>query len=468
MVNNNPIGKNKPSSYPLPQEIRAIFKKFATKGWEIYLVGGAVRDMLLGKKEITNWDFATNAPPEKIQSLFKESFYDNQYGTVKIPHSKFTPLEITTYRSEKGYGDFRHPDQVFWGKTIKEDLSRRDFTINAMALGPKINPQTKKQDLSAGWELIDPFGAQEDLEKKLIRAVGNPEERFTEDALRLLRAIRLAAVLDFEIEKKTLQAIKKNAVLIKKVSGERIREEIFKILVSDRVEKGFNLLRETGLLEHIFPELLPAYNLTQKGHHLWDVWRHSLLAVQFCPSSDPIVRLATLLHDVGKPQVVAEINGERTFYNHEVVGARMARQIGQRLRLSNKDLDRLYRLVRWHQFSVSENQTDKALKRFLRRVGPENVEDMLALRTGDRLGSGAKKTSWRTEEFKKRLIEVQKQPFNITDLKIDGHDVMESLNIPPGPKVGQVLKEIFAQVEEGKLENDRDVLLREIEKIKTK
>ena len=146
----------------------------------------------------------------------------------------------------------------------------------------------------------------------------------------------------------------------------------------------------------------------------------------------------------------------------------MARQIGQRLRLSNKDLDRLYRLVRWHQFSVSENQTDKALKRFLRRVGPENVEDMLALRTGDRLGSGAKKTSWRTEEFKKRLIEVQKQPFNITDLKIDGHDVMESLNIPPGPKVGQVLKEIFAQVEEGKLENDRDVLLREIEKIKTK
>ncbi|MBP8591261.1 HD domain-containing protein [Candidatus Shapirobacteria bacterium] len=465
MVKTDAPKKNKILPSFLPPEIKAIFEKFSQAGWEIYLVGGAVRDMLLGKKEINNWDFTTNACPEKIQSLFEESFYDNQYGTVKIPHPKFTPIEITTYRHEKGYRDFRHPDQIFWGKTIEEDLSRRDFTIDAIALG-LVEPLPKAKDQRPTTKLIDPFGGQKDLEKKLIRAVGDPDERFAEDALRLLRAIRLATVLNFEIEEKTFNAIKKNAALIKKVSGERIREEIFKIIKSDQVEKGFNFLRETGLLEYLFPEFLPAYNLTQKGHHLWDVWRHSLLSAKFCPSGDPVVRLAALLHDIGKPQVVAEKDGERTFYNHEVVGARMARQIGQRLRLSNKDLDRLYRLVRWHQFSVSEKQTDKALKRFLRRVGLENVEDMLALRTGDRLGSGAKKTSWRTEEFKKRLIEVQKQPFSVTDLKINGHDVMKILDIPPGPKVGEVLNEIFAKVEEGKLENNRDVLLREIEKVK--
>ncbi|MDD3679822.1 MAG: HD domain-containing protein, partial [Candidatus Shapirobacteria bacterium] len=204
--------------------------------------------------------------------------------------------------------------------------------------------------------------------------------------------------------------------------------------------------------------------MKQKGHHLWEVWKHSLLSAQYCPASDPIVRLAALIHDVGKPIVVKDENGQRTFHNHEVVGAALARKIGQRLKLSNKDLNRLTKLVRWHQFSVSEKQTDKALKRFIRRIGQENIIDILAVRTGDRLGSGAKETSWRTESFKKRLIEVQKEPFTITDLKISGRDVMKILNIPPGPRVGQVLANLFNKVEEGQILNNRKDLLKEIKK----
>ena len=272
--------------------------------------------------------------------------------------------------------------------------------------------------------------------------------------------------MGFKIEKKTLAALKENAPLLKHIAGERIREELFKILLDKNVNRAFELMKNTRVLDQILPELTKGYGMMQKGHHIYDVWQHSILAVKYCPSSDPVVKLATLLHDVGKPIVMKEINGERTFYNHEVVGAAIARKIGQRLKLSRKDLDRLVRLVRWHQFSVSEKQTDKAIRRFIRRVGKENIADMLDLRTGDRLGSGAKITSWRTEKFKKRLIEVQKQPFSVTDLKINGHDVMKILKISPGPKVGQILEEIFKRVEEGKLPNEREILLGEIKKLK--
>ena len=313
-------------------------------------------------------------------------------------------------------------------------------------------------------ELVDNFEGQKDLKKGLIRAVGNPEERFAEDALRLLRAVRLSAQLNFTIEKQTLSALKRQAHLIEKVSWERIRQELFKILLTDQVELAFETLRITGLINYLLPELVKGYQMTQKGHHLWGVWKHSLLSAQYCPTKDPIVKLAALIHDVGKPLVVEDHNGERTFHNHEVVGASLARQIGQRLKLAKKDLDRLIKLVRYHQFSVSETQTDKAIKRFIRKVGKENVPDMLALRTGDRLGSGAKETSWRTEIFKKRLIEVEKEPFSIKDLKINGHDVMKTLNIPPGPKVGQILFSLFDQVDNKQLANKKEVLLAELKK----
>ncbi|MDD3531871.1 MAG: HD domain-containing protein [Candidatus Shapirobacteria bacterium] len=435
----------------LPPESVSILKKIYRAGFDIFLVGGAVRDLLLGLP-IGDLDFATLAPPKKIQELFPNSFYDNAYGTVKIPQQK-RQIEITTFRSESGYQDHRHPDKVSWGKTIEEDLSRRDFTINALALGVRAKEKIFQP------KLVDKFSGQKDLEKKLIRAVGNPEERFAEDALRLLRAIRLSAQLNFSIENKTLSAIKKQALLIENVSWERIREELFKILLTDQIELAFETLRTTGLINHLLPELIKGYQMAQKGHHLWGVWKHSLLSAQYCPKLNPVVRLAALIHDIGKPIVVKDENGQRTFHNHEVVSASLARQIGQRLKLSKKDLNRLVKLVRHHQFSVSEEQTDKAIKRFIRRVGPENIPDMLALRTGDRLGSGAKETSWRTELFKKRLIEVQREPFSIKDLKINGRDVMKTLNIPPGPKVGQILASLFDQVDNKQLANDRKILL---------
>ena len=431
----------------IPHKALDIFNEFTQEGFEIYLVGGAVRDLLLNKKEIKDLDFTTNATPQQIQMLYPKSFYDNNFGTVRIP-SKKRLLEITTYRSEKGYSDFRHPDKITWGKTLEEDLKRRDFTINAIALGPL--------------KLIDLFDGQKDLKNRLIRCVGNPDKRFGEDALRILRAIRFATKLEFKIETGTSTALTKNASLLVNISGERIREELFKILLDKNVDRGFQLMKKTKILGQILPEVTKGYGMKQKGHHLWTVWKHSVLAVKYCPSQDPIVKLAALLHDVGKPIVVKDIEGERTFYNHEVIGASIARNIGQRLRLSNKNLDRLNGLVRWHQFSVSEKQTNKAIKRFIRHVGKENIYDMLDLRTGDRLGSGAKLTSWRTEKFKKRLIEVQKQPFAVTDLKVNGRDVMKILKISPGPKVGQALNRIFAKVDNGKLPNERKILLKEI------
>jgi len=437
----------------IPPPVFKIFQKFTQEGYQIYLVGGAVRDLLLGR-EIHDADFATNAHPEEIQKLLPESFYDNVFGTVGLMVGP-EKYEITTYRREQGYTDRRRPDQVSWGQSLKEDVIRRDFTINALALGPEL-------------KIIDLVNGQEDLEKKIIRAVGAPEERFAEDALRMMRAIRFATQLGFTIEPETFAAIRKNNELIKFVSWERIRDELFKILTSPYPVEGITLLYTSGLLGHILPELVRCYGVTQAKHHKLDVWAHSLESLRHVPSEDPIVRLATLIHDIGKP-ITAKGEGQtRTFYNHEVIGGYLAAKIAQRLRLSKKDSERLFRLVRWHLFTVDERQTDAAIRRFIRHVGPENLEDILALRVGDRLGGGAKETSWRLEKFKERLVEVQKQPFTVTDLKINGFDVMKILGISPGPKVGGVLNQIFQEVVEQKIPNERETLLKRLEEIKNK
>ena len=432
----------------IPKEVQKIFKTFLQAGCEIYLVGGAVRDLLMGRP-IHDCDFTTNAPPNKILQLFPQGFYDNIFGTVGVPVQKAI-FEITTFRSEKGYSDRRHPDQIVWGKTLEEDLKRRDFTINAIALSPK-------------GEVIDLFGGQEDLQRKTIRCVGNPNKRFQEDALRLLRAVRIATQLGFIIETNTFLAIKKNASLIKAVSGERIREELFKILKSNHPADGFRLLFNGGLLEQILPELTRGYGMAQAKHHKYDVFKHSLESLHHCPSKDPVVRFATLIHDIGKPVTAQGFGENRTFYNHEVVGASIARNIAQRLAFSRKDREKLVTLVRWHQFTVDEHQTDKAIRRFIRRVGKENLKDMIDLRIGDRLGGGCvNATSWRLRRFMKRLVEVQKQPFSVTDLKVNGHDVMKILGIGPGPKVGKVLQALFEEVEDDQKKNKRTYLLKRI------
>ncbi len=441
----------------LPKEPQGIIGALNQAGFEAYAVGGSVRDLLMGKPT-KSWDFTTNATPEQILQLFPDSFYDNQFGTVgiKIGTSQVNEekpediYEITTYRSEQGYTDHRHPDSITWGKTLSEDLSRRDFTINAIAFDGK--------------ELIDPYGGQQDITDKLIRAVGNPKERFEEDALRMMRAVRIASELGFMIHPETLQAIRASASLLTKISAERIRDELFKLLASDFAADGILLLKNADLLPFVLPELEPAFAIQQKSpkrHHIYDVGTHSVMALKNCPSDDPVVRLATLLHDIGKPKTFRkdEASGLITFFNHEVAGAKIVKEIAARLRLSRKQSEKLITLVRWHQFTVDERQTDSALRRFIRRVGKENLPDMLALRIGDRLGGGARETSWRLELFKKRLEEVQKQPFTVADLKVNGHDVMKELNTTPGPIIGKILDQLFAEVEQGALPNEREALL---------
>ena len=442
--------------FTLPKEVLDIFEKMEPAGYEIYLVGGAVRDLLLGKV-VDDWDFTTNATPEQILEVFTDGFYDNKFGTVGIPAQSedFDPHEITTYRTEHGYSDSRRPDKIEWGKSLQEDLQRRDFTINAIAFNKKI---------------IDPFGGQKDLDKKLIRAVGDPHERFSEDALRLMRAVRIASELRFKIEDKTFEAIKTHAGLINKISKERVRDELLKIIMSPKPDEGILLLRDTEILQEILPELEKAFGVEQKSpgrHHIYDVGTHLIMSLRYCKSDDAITKLATLIHDIGKPSTYKKLDtGTITFYNHEVVGARIAKQIAERLRLSAKQTEKLWRLIRWHQFVLTETQTDSAIRRFIRNVGLENVEDMIHLRVADRLGGGAKETSWRFEEFKKRLIEVQKQPFSVRDLKIDGTDVMRELNLKPGPRVGEILNQLFKEVEEKRVENEKELLLNKLKEFK--
>ncbi len=441
----------------LPNEVIELLNVFKKNSFQIYIVGGAIRD-LLSNKLVDNWDFTTNATPEQILKMFPDAFYNNVYGTVSIPVKtqnvaslqKSIVFEITPFRKESDYSDSRHPEKIEWAKTIEEDLSRRDFTINSIAYDGK--------------NIIDPYNGQLHIQQKLIVAVGDPDKRFNEDALRLLRAVRFTSQLGFLIEDNTRNSIQKNASLITKISWERIRDEFLKILESDHPAEGIFFLKNTGLLSHILPEVDVCFTIPQKSpkrHHVYDVGTHLIMALKHCPSKDPITRFATLIHDIGKAKTFRRDEKTQliTFYNHEVVSKKQTEIIANRFKLSNKQKDKLVTLVAEHQFTVIELLTDKAIRRFIRSVTKEYLQDMLDLRTGDRIGSGAKPTSWRLDLFKKRLIEVQKEPFKITDLKINGKDVMKILKLKPGPKVGEVLKKLFDQVVEGKLKNEKQILL---------
>lgn len=454
----------------LDEQVRAFCAKFISAGYQIYIVGGSVRDILM-ERRVHDWDFTTDATPEEILKLFPQSFYDNKFGTVGIPVSTVSTsevgflvpsvvegdssevkiYEITTMRKEGEYQDFRHPDKILWTNKIEEDLARRDFTINAIGL-------------STDGEIIDPYQGQEDIKNKLIRCVGNPDQRFKEDALRLFRAIRFSAQLEFDIEKNTFEAIKKNVHLIKEVSGGRIRDELFKLLGSMNPYIGILKLREAGILQIILPELESCFGVSQKGPkhaRVYDIGEHSLLTLKETPSKDQLVRLAALLHDIGKSDTAqTDDTGNVTFYQHEVIGSRLATKIAKRFNLSRKQTDKLFRLVRWHLFTVDEKQTDSAIRRFIKNVGRENIKDMMALRIGDRIGGGTQKAiSWRMEEFKKRINQVLQKPFSISDLKINGNDVMQILNIPSGPKVGEILNKLFEEVLEDSSKNNREYLL---------
>jgi len=445
----------------IPPSVHAFMQTIREHKFEVYIVGGAVRDMLLGM-ETTDWDFTTNATPEQIQHIFPDSFYHNTYGTVTV---KWGPggeeemlFEITPYRTEHTYTDNRRPDTVLWAEDVKDDLARRDFTMNAMAYD--------------GQEIVDPFDGKKDVEAKLIRTVGDPDARFGEDALRLMRAIRFAAQLGFLIEPKTRESITRNSALITRISGERIRDEFLRIICAPYASEGVLFLRSSNILRFILPELDECFDIPQKSpgrHHIYDVGTHLVMSLKHCQSKDPITRFATLIHDIGKVRTFHKDPDTDmiTFYNHEVVGTRQAQEIADRFRLSNEQKDKLVRLVEFHQFVVSEDMTDNAIRRFIRNVTKKYLEDMFELRHADRLGGAAAETSWRTELFKKRVAELLIEPFTVKDLKVDGNDIMEILKIKPSRQVGDILDALFAKVEKKELPNEREVLLNEIRSLKT-
>ena len=480
-------------NYKLPKEVITILNKFTDAGYQIYIVGGAVRDLLMGRG-VSDWDFTTDAKPEEILKLFPEGFYDNKFGTVGIQSSAISYqlsdkkqkkvddrrlttddsiFEITTMRKEGKYTDFRHPDYIGWTNKIEEDLGRRDFTINAMALNLSDTPgvstgvTSRPHTGSERMELIDPFHGQQDIDDGIIRTVGDPNARFQEDALRLIRAIRITTELNFDIDLATFKAIKENTHLIKEIAWERIRDELFKLLASMNPYIGIIKLREAGILQIILPELEKCFGIIQEGpkhDRIYDIGEHSLLTLNHTPSADPLTRLAALLHDIGKPETVkTDPTGNVTFYNHDIVGGILANKIAKRFNLSKKQADKLYRLVRWHLFTVDERQTDSAIRRFIKNVGIENIEDIMAVRVGDRLGGGTKNAvSWRMEKYQERIKEVLKKPFSISDLKVTGNDVMKELNIPPSRKVGEILEKLFEEVLEDSSKNNSEYLLERI------
>ena len=447
----------------IPKEVKFVIEKFKKSGFEAYIVGGCVRDFLRNV-EPEDWDVATDAKPEEIQKIFPKSFYSNKFFTVTVQTGSQNPrlkeIEITTYRKEAKYTDKRHPDEVRFAKTIEEDLSRRDFTVNALALGS-----------DSGLTLIDPFGGKEDLKNKIIRAVGNPEERFSEDALRMMRAVRFAVTLgeNWQIEEKTKEAIKKNSHWLKMISKERIKDEFLKIIMAERTAEGIELLREIGLLKYVVPELEEGYKITQNKHHIYECYEHSLKSLDFAAKKNfnKFVRLAALFHDIGKPRTKKGEGPDATFYGHEIIGAKMTAQILNRLKFPKKEIEKITKLVRYHLFYYNPEEVgESSIRRLVRQVGPENMEELLQVRMADRIGSGCPKAEpYKLRHLRYLIEKVSQDPISVKMLKVNGGDVMEILKISPGPKIGQVLDVLLGYVLEDPKKNEREFLEKGVEKL---
>jgi len=446
----------------IPKEVKLVIDKLRKSNFDAYIVGGCVRD-LLQNKEPEDWDITTNAKPEEIQKVFPKSFYENRFLTVttqtESQDPKLKEIEITTYRSEAKYTDKRHPDEIAFAETLEKDLARRDFTMNAMA----IEIQGKK------FKIIDYFNGQKDINNKIIRAVGDPLIRFSEDALRMLRAVRLATVLNFLIEEKTEQAIQKNADQLKWISQERVRDELIKIIMNPRAAQGIELLRTLNLLKYIIPELEEGYGIGQNKHHIYECYDHNLRSLDYAVKANfnKYVRISALLHDIGKPKTKQGEGKESTFYNHDVVGAKMTRQILQRLKFPKKDVEKITKLVRYHLFYYNVDEvSDSSVRRLVRQVGLENMEELLQLRMADRIGSGVPKAEpYKLRHLKYLIEKVSKDPISVKMLKVSGNDVMEILEIKPGPNVGQILDILLGYVLESPKKNKKEFLKNEIKNL---
>jgi poly(A) polymerase/tRNA nucleotidyltransferase (CCA-adding enzyme) len=451
----------------IPKEVKTIVKKLEKAGFEAYIVGGCSRDFLQGI-EPNDWDIATSAKPEEIQKIFPDNFYENRFLTVTVQTKSKNPrlkeIEVTTFRSEAKYTDKRHPDEIRFAKTLKEDLSRRDFAINAIAI--KVKSLKSKVE---NYEIIDPFDGQADLKSKTIRAVGNPDDRFGEDALRLMRAARLATVLGFTIEEKTKKAINKNAPLLKLISVERIRDEFVKIVLSEKAAQGLELLRELGLLKYVVPELEEGYKVSQNKHHIYDCYEHNILSLKYAAKKkfNLEVRLASLLHDIAKPRVKRGEGLNATFYGHEIVGAKMTAKILERLRFPKVQAEKITRLVKYHLFYYNVGEVgENSIRRLVRNVGPENVEELLQVRMSDRIGSGVPKAEpYKLRHLKYLVEKVSHDPLSAKMLKINGNDVMEILKAKPGPKVGFILEALLSEVLEDPKKNRKEYLEKGIKRL---
>lgn len=445
------------------KEVLEVGAALEGAGFEAYLVGGCVRDLLMDR-EPKDWDIATNARPEEVQKLFPESVYENAFGTVGVKtgsgDSATALVEVTTYRLEGKYTDKRHPDEIRFAKTIGEDLARRDFTVNALAL----NLSSSQDD-----NIVDLFGGKEDLKNKIIRAVGNPRERFQEDALRLMRAVRFMAQLGFAIESDTETAVKEQVGLLEFISKERVRDELVKLLMTGLATEGVRKMQELGLLKFVLPELEEGVGVTQNKHHVFTVFEHNVRSLEYAVQQDfPLdVRIASLLHDVGKPRSKRGEGPDSTFYGHQVVGERIALEALDRLHFPRQLVERVALLVREHMFVYDpEVVTDAGARRLVRRVGPENLEDLFRLREADRIGSGVPKAQpYRLRHLKFRIEKVSKDPISVKMLKIKGEDVMREAGLEPSPKIGRILAVLLEEVLDDPNVNDREVLIAKIKEL---
>ncbi|NQU18441.1 MAG: HD domain-containing protein [Candidatus Saganbacteria bacterium] len=430
----------------IPEGAIKIVKALNSKGFKCYLVGGCIRDLLLGKTPF-EWDLTTDALPEEVAKLFEKVVPTGiEFGTVTVVLNDGN-YEVTTFRKDQKYVDGRHPTNVVFTKDLLEDLSRRDFTINAMAFDPLSN------------DLVDEFEGQKDLEKKLIRAVGDPKERFSEDGLRSIRACRFAAQLNFEIEKKTDAAINPTLDVTRKVAIERIQDEVKKMLgKADKPSVGFEHMQKTGLLELFMPELIATLGIEQpKAFHKYDVFYHSIYACDHGPKDNLAVRLAALLHDICKPECK---DGDH-FYGHDQKGAETVERLLKRFKFSNQIIKKVINLVKNHMFNYESKWTDAAVRRFMRRVGVENTKDLFLLRFADTKAMEREIDSAYLMELQGRMDKIldEENALHVSDLKIKGSDVMNELKIPPGPKVGKVLNELLEKVLDDPALNQKETLL---------
>ena len=475
----------------IPKEVSHVTDTLEKAGFEAYLVGGCVRDLLMSR-EPKDWDITTTAKPEQIIGLFEKTVYENTFGTVGVVVARETQdsdvshvtsednvthetlenmiIEVTPFRIETKYSDFRHPDEVRFSDKLEDDLKRRDFTVNAMAL------RHVGEDLI----LTDMYDGLKDIKEKTLKAVGNPDDRFTEDALRMLRAVRFACQLNFSLSHEATESVFKNSELIKEISEERIRDEFVKIIMSENSASGIVMLQKFNLLKYIVPELEEGIGCEQSGEHIYDVWNHLLHALQHAADKNwPLeTRLAALMHDIGKPRArrlgevkpSTDLSGPRfsgslsrpdhakslagftskkkyTFYGHEVVGARMAKKIMERLKFSKKEIDLVEKLIYSHMFfSDTELITLSAVRRIITKVGKENIWALMNVRECDRVGMKKKEAPYRLRKYFAMIEEALHDPISVGQLKIDGRHMINELGITPGPRMGYILNALLEEV----------------------